>query len=78
LHLSAVPGEGGIMTTFRIAKHSFARDRAAVEIIGEDGQLLATLYATDDHHFRLVSKHLDRVEIERTPPAVAEIYLRKP
>ena len=65
------------MTTFHIKPHSFAHGRAAVEVIGEDGQLMATFYATDDHHFRLVSKDLDHIDIDRSHPPVADIYLRK-
>jgi hypothetical protein len=66
------------MTTFRIAPHSVAAGRFAVEIIGAGGELLAVLYAVDDQHLRLVSKHLDRVEVDKTLAPVAEIFLRKP
>jgi hypothetical protein len=68
------------MTTFRVNPHTVDVGRAAVEIIGKDGQLLAVLYATDDQHLRLVSKHLESVAIEPGDgwePAIAEILLRE-
>jgi len=64
------------MTTFRIARHTM-RAGEVVEVIGEDGKLLATLYATDDQHLRLVSKLLDDVTVDPLHPPVANITLRK-
>jgi hypothetical protein len=62
------------MTTFRIRPH-LSPDRAAIEVIGEGGKLLAVIYAHSDRHIRVMSKHLDRVEISTDGPPAAEIYL---
>jgi hypothetical protein len=65
------------MTTFRITTHNAVADRLVVEVVGEDGDLLAVLYAVDDKHLRVVSRLLDRVDFNMHSPAVAEMYLKK-
>lgn len=65
------------MTTFRITRHAVEPSRAAVEVIDKDGNIVAVVYAKSDQHLRVVSKYIDRVDIDRRFPPVANIMLTK-
>jgi hypothetical protein len=70
------------MTSFRITPHEVEPGRATVEVLADDGELLAAIYVVEERLIRVISKYIDQrrggVELDDREPPVVNIRLWRP